>query len=83
MVWSLPRSDDYPECVLVASGQRARLHVFAASPSMVRINERIVAFLRVALADLLVWGANQGHRWTGAAVDVQGGRPRRVAGLAP
>jgi len=83
VVWTLPRSDDHPECVLVASGQRARLHVFAASPSMVRINERIVAFLLDALADLLVWGANQGHRWTGAAVDIQGERPQRIAGLAP
>ena len=53
VVWTLPRGGvDYPECVVLASYRRAWLHVYAMAPSMLRLNERIVEFLREAVADL-------------------------------
>jgi hypothetical protein len=53
VVWTLPRNEGvYPECVLIASDQRAWLHVYAMVPSVLRLNERTVRFLLDAVADL-------------------------------
>ena len=72
LVWTLPRGGVlYPECVLIATGRRAWLHVFAASPSVVRLNERTVEFLQYALAELPAAGTSEAHRWTGQAADIE------------
>jgi len=63
LLWTLPRGGvDYPECVLVASDARAWLQVYAMAPSVLRLNERIVAFLRQAVADLPAADVNQAAR---------------------
>lgn len=71
LMWTLPKQATYshPECVLVASHSRAWLHVFAASPSVVRLNPRTVQFLQYALAELPVTAATEARRWTGQASD--------------
>lgn len=64
VVWTLPREDDFPECVLVASHQRAWMHVFAARPSVVRFNPGIVTFLLdEGLLGLPTWRRDPAHRW--------------------
>jgi hypothetical protein len=83
LVWTLPRETPDPECVLVASGWRVWLHVFAASPSVVRLNTRMVAFLLEALADLLVWGANRGRRWTGQPAELPPAWAGQLRDVAP
>ena len=42
----------YPDCLVVGQGDRAWLHVFAATPSAVKLHPRTVGFLQDALADL-------------------------------
>jgi len=83
LVWTLPRRDEYPECVLVASHQRAWLHVFAARPSVVRLNPGIVTFLLdEGLADLPTWRRDAAHRWpNGAAPGAGSTRIDEVAGV--
>lgn len=53
LMWTLPRRDsEHPECILIASDARTWLHVYAMTPSVLRMNPPIVAFLRQAMADL-------------------------------
>ena len=67
LVWTLPRDNDYPECVLIASGRRAWIHVFAARPSVIRLNPGIVTFLLdKGLTDLPTWQRDPAHRWSNA-----------------
>jgi hypothetical protein len=67
LVWTLPRGAAYPHCVLVASHRRAWLHVFAASPSVVRFNPRMAQFLLEALAELPIAATGEAYRWIGRA----------------
>jgi len=48
--------------VLLASDERAWLHVYAQAPSVLRLNERTVAFLRQAVAELPTADANEAAR---------------------
>lgn len=68
LAWTLPRQTLSAECVLIATGRRAWLQVFAASPSVVRLNERTVQFLLYVLADLPRHEFNCGYRWTNASI---------------
>jgi hypothetical protein len=55
VMWSLPGNSQvsYPECVVLRDRARdAWLHVYAASPSTVRLHPTVIEFLRAALADL-------------------------------
>jgi len=52
--WTLHRSDLYPTCVVTGWGRQVWLHVFAQSPTAVRLTRPVVAFLADALADLPV-----------------------------
>jgi len=64
LMWTLPRMNEFPECVLIASQQRAWIHVFAARPSVMRLNPGIVTFLLdEGLANLPTWRRDQAHRW--------------------
>ena len=42
----------YPDCLVVGHGNRAWLHVFATTPSAVKLHPRTVDFLQEAMADL-------------------------------
>jgi hypothetical protein len=69
LVWTLPREPTLsPECVLIATNRRVWMHVFAANPSVVRLNERTVEFLLYALVNLPAHDTNTGHRWTGQPI---------------
>ena len=68
LVCGLPWHETYPECVLIASGRRAWLHVFSATPSVVRLHRRAVRFLQEALADLPA--TDTGERAVGESTDV-------------
>ena len=57
-----PGRGDYPECVLITSDARAWLHVYAMAPSVLRLNERIVAFVRAAVEDLPATQINEAAR---------------------
>lgn len=70
LVWILPKETLSPECVLIATDRRAWLHVFAAFPSVVRLNGRTVEFLLSALADLPARDTTSGHCWTGRPAGV-------------
>lgn len=50
--WTLHRSSLYPTCVVTGWGRQVWLHVFAQSPTAVRLTQPVVAFLADALADL-------------------------------
>lgn len=53
--WALPKGPDcrYPACVVVGQDRAdVWLHVFAATPTAVKLVPRVATFLRDALADL-------------------------------
>jgi hypothetical protein len=52
--WRLARdtSISYPECVVIRYGDRAWLHLFAATPSAVQLAPPVVEFLVDALTEL-------------------------------
>jgi hypothetical protein len=71
LAWTLPWDVLYPECVLIATHRRAWMHVFAASPSVVRLNKRTVQFLQYAVAELPAAATgSEAHRWTGQTTDI-------------
>jgi hypothetical protein len=57
--------------LMIATDRRAWLHVYAACPSVVRLNERIVQFLLYALATLPAHQATSGHRWIGEPISTE------------
>jgi hypothetical protein len=65
IVWQLPRTDEYPEYVLLrVPGGDPWLYIYAASPNAIRLTEDRRAFLREALADLPTMAAEHvAGRW--------------------
>jgi len=70
MVWVLPKQTLSPECALIATDRRVWMHVFAVSPSVVRLNERTVEFLLSALVELPAHETTNCHRWTGQPIGI-------------
>lgn len=64
LVWSLPAAThaSYPDCVVLRDGTGAAwLHVYAASPSTVRLHPILIEFLRDALTDLPAYPTQYGQ----------------------